>query len=267
MKCICLNCETEFEGNFCSNCGEKVITDKDFSLFQLLGKMFNNLLNFDSKTLRTLYFFALRPGHLTVSYIKGIRKPYISPFQIFVLTNIFFFLFLSEIDILRTPAKWYFMAENNNGSVLQTVNEMAAIRDITKAEVAVLYDKQSNFLSKSLLFLLLPFVAGFVALLNFRKRILLGKHFIFAVHYFSFMLLMSSFCFIFLELLPFQTSKYYFIIPVTVLQLLYFSVAHKKVYQDTWPLTIFKSCIAIFLINFIIQVYRGLIDALSLATI
>ena len=115
--------------------------------------------------------------------------------------------------------------------------------------------------------MLLPFVASFVALLNFKKRILFGKHFIFATHYFSFVLLMSSLLFILTQKITIPAEKYFFITLVTLGQVIYFAIAHKKVYEDTWLLTIFKSCVGIFLINFIIQLYRELVDALALATI
>ena len=45
----------------------------------------------DSRLLRSFRALLFRPGALTTAYLEGPRKPYISPFQLFLLANLLFF--------------------------------------------------------------------------------------------------------------------------------------------------------------------------------
>ena len=45
----------------------------------------------DSRLIRSFRFLLFRPGTLTVAYLKRPRKPYIAPFRLFLLANLFFF--------------------------------------------------------------------------------------------------------------------------------------------------------------------------------
>jgi hypothetical protein len=102
------------------------------------------------------------------------------PFQIFVICNILFFIFFSEIDIFRTPSKWYFQDNFNGVKVMEQVNE-----------IAILYDKKSSDLAKGLIILLIPFIGLINWLLNIKRKDAYGKHLIMAIHYFSFVLLIA----------------------------------------------------------------------------
>ena len=83
----CLNCGTEFEGNFCPECGQKADTGRFTMRF-----IFDNLVAaFTSKdgglwfTLKNLFS---RPGAMIVDNLNGKRRRYFSPFPLlfFALT-------------------------------------------------------------------------------------------------------------------------------------------------------------------------------------
>ena len=104
----CKNCSLTFEGKYCPACGEKVIENKDFSLTYIFGQAIGMITNLDSKLYNTLKLLFLCPGQLSLYNIQGIRVPYMNPIQIFLISNVIFFIFLSDIDIFSTPSIWFF---------------------------------------------------------------------------------------------------------------------------------------------------------------
>jgi len=66
----CKNCDTPFEGNFCNNCGQKLIT-KRFTLKESIGWIINSVFNFDKGFLHTTRELIIRPGEVIKSFLAG----------------------------------------------------------------------------------------------------------------------------------------------------------------------------------------------------
>lgn len=263
----CKNCQHQFSGKYCNNCGEKVVEDQDFNLRNILSEAIGAITNLDSKIFQSLKLLFFYPGKLTQQYIDGIRVPYMKPFQIFLIANLVFFIFLSELDLFRSPSKWFFTENFDGIRVMDKVREISAAKDLTTAEIASRYDRRSADLAKGLIIILVPFIALITMLLNIRKKIQYGKHVIYALHYFSFVLL---FCVIWTEgfsLLGFTFNRWYFIVPITFTMLLYYVISLKGLYENNWVAAIIKGIIGVFLINVMIQLYRMSINVFTLNTI
>lgn len=262
----CKSCGTTFNGKYCNECGEKVIEDKDFTLKYIFSQAFESITNLDSKFFQTFKLLIFRPGILSLKYIQGIRKPYMKPFQIFVICNLLFFIFLSEIDIFRTPSKWYFRDNFDGVNVMEQVNRIAKSRDLTVNEVAILYDKKSADLAKGLIILLIPFIGLINWLLNIKRKYPYGKHLIMAIHYFSFILLIAVLWAEFISLV-FNPNKWFFIIPITSIMFFYYMFATKYFYKSSWISAILKSFTGFLLINICIQLYKVAINLLAMNTL
>jgi len=260
---VCKNCQHKFEGDFCSNCGEKVLGKDDLKVKNIFKQAFVALTDVDSKLLKSLKLLFFYPGELTRKYVDGIRVPYLKPFQMFLLANILFYLFLSEIDIFRTPSKWYFQDKFDGIHVLAQVREISKEKKITIEEVAVLYDKRSSDLAKGLMVFLIPFMSLIAYLLNFKRKHRFGEHVIFSIHFFSFMLF---FMVIWTEIVGlFNISKsWVYIVPITLAIYLYYILSLKRFYKNNWVMSIFKGVLAVFLIVVAIQFYRVSINLLTL---
>ena len=152
----CNNCHNQHTGNYCNTCGEKKIADSDFSLLTLLSQAFGTITNVDSKLLRTFKLMFQNPGRLSIKYISGIRVPYLKPFQVFLICNLIFFIFLSDTDFFRSPSKWIFNENVNfyGTNVMAKVESIMQTKNIPLEEVKLEYDRISSNLSKSLLILL-----------------------------------------------------------------------------------------------------------------
>lgn len=98
MKCP--NCETDFEGNFCPNCGQSA-ADFNQPFREIFGDFLNATFNLDSRLLRTLVLLLFRPGLLTREFLAGRRVRYISPSRLYFVSSFFFFLLLTLVG-LRT---------------------------------------------------------------------------------------------------------------------------------------------------------------------
>lgn len=75
----CLNCSSEFTGNFCNQCGQKASTHR-FTLHEWLHEIPHSIFHIDNGFFYTLKNLCLRPGNFIRDYLDGKRKPSFSPF-------------------------------------------------------------------------------------------------------------------------------------------------------------------------------------------
>jgi len=87
----CLNCGTELKGPFCYFCGQP---DRNFMRFfpVLLRDMMEDLLDLDSRFVRTMKPLLFKPGRLTRDYMEGRRFRYAPPMRLYIFSSIVFFL-------------------------------------------------------------------------------------------------------------------------------------------------------------------------------
>lgn len=88
----CLNCgHTLAEGyKFCPQCGQGV-GDSRITLGALLRDMWQEVVQIDSKLVRTIVPLLFRPGFLTREYVTGKRVRYLSPFKMYLVVAAVFF--------------------------------------------------------------------------------------------------------------------------------------------------------------------------------
>ena len=87
----CLNCGTELKGPFCYFCGQP---DRNFMRFfpALLRDLMEDLLDLDSRFMRTIKPLFFKPGRLTRDYMDGRRFRYAPPMRLYIFSSIVFFL-------------------------------------------------------------------------------------------------------------------------------------------------------------------------------
>ncbi len=90
----CRNCETEFTGKYCPNCGQILKEfDKPFSI--LIYDFMGTVFAFDARFFKTIKSVVFRPGKFSFDYMNGKRASYMKPFQFYVFISFVFFLLLS----------------------------------------------------------------------------------------------------------------------------------------------------------------------------
>ena len=90
----CPNCGyLPFETNFCPECGQRKLTEKDDRLWSLAGDFFEGVFNLENSFFRTIKTMFSRPNIYAKEYDLGARKKYISPIKLFLFANALYFLF------------------------------------------------------------------------------------------------------------------------------------------------------------------------------
>lgn len=81
----CKNCGTEFEGNYCPNCGQKPNLGR-IVFKESARDVLEHYFDFDAPLFRTIKRMITNPGELIRGYIHGKRKSYSHPFRFFILS-------------------------------------------------------------------------------------------------------------------------------------------------------------------------------------
>ncbi len=113
----CLNCDTEFQGKFCPNCGQKADTGR-FTISFIFTNLIQGILSNDGGVWFTLKNLFTRPGAMMVDIINGKRKSYFSPFPMLFLTLAFYVMIFSFTG-----------SKVGNNAFVQTESEVTA--DVT----------------------------------------------------------------------------------------------------------------------------------------
>lgn len=264
----CINCKTDLQGQFCHICGEKQVTPKDFTLVKIAEQTVDIFTHLDSKLIKSAKFLLFKPGHLSTAYIEGLRKPFMKPFQIFILANILFFLLLSDVDVFRKPSSWWFNVTDDMGYNIKVMAEKKAA-EISKSvsDVALLYDQKSKTVAKTLVIVFIPLLGLTFAALFIRKKMQIGKHVIFATHFFAFTLIIMIVWFQLVNLLFSNPTSKHYVIPIQLILLVYLIFAIRQFYKTGWIYVIVATLLSISLFDLLIEVYRFLVSFYSLTSI
>lgn len=188
----CLNCGTEYRGNFCPNCGQSAST-KRFTLAQTLKHVLFIFTKFDDTFWHTTFELFTRPGHMVRDYLRGHRAEYLRPLQLLICL-ITAYLIVVHL-CFGENALGHSNIFDNVDSVDKIMKNEAASMVITMAEKAMNNMLVSTLMSITLL--------AFCTFWSFR-RIKEGKAYNFAEHFYAMVYLQCIFMIICFALMPYQ---------------------------------------------------------------
>lgn len=93
----CLNCTTEYKGQFCPSCGQKSKTRR-LTVFSVVQDFLNALSDSDKGFLRTVIDLSQNPGAMLRDYIAGKRQRYLSAGKYTFFLVIVFTVHLSYLE-------------------------------------------------------------------------------------------------------------------------------------------------------------------------
>ena len=266
----CKNCNSELVGLYCSECGQK--NSQLLSIKEILKEFSDNVFSFDTRFFITLKYLITKPGLLTTEYWLGRRTKYLPPLRLYLVMSLMYF-FISSIINPGTDTSLYKSDFRENPFQFELGNSSPAIvapfvdffqenfnKGVMVAEKKELTEQDLIWSSMpTAMFILMPFMAFCVYLLNKKKKQLYSYHLITVLHFHSFIF----FIFTLEEIVP--------IIEIfTKLYLLYYIFfMFKYIYQDSWiwnslklttlfvlygitvGITIFStSCVKVFLLGY-----------------
>lgn len=94
---ICYNCHhiKPDSDRYCRNCGQKH-TDLNETVFHFVGEFLVQMLSLDGRVFGTLRQLLFHPGQLTVEFMQGRRRRYLSPVQTYLLSTFLLFFALGN---------------------------------------------------------------------------------------------------------------------------------------------------------------------------
>ena len=190
----CPSCERIVSTPYCPTCGERPLHAKELTLRGLFRQVFEAFTNIDGRLLRSFRCLVSRPGLLTVAYLKGLRKPYIGPVSLFLVTNVLFFatesltggtVFSTPLDSHLRTQPWSPLAQT---LVAHRLAELHTTIDVyaPRFDAAVALHARSLILLMALWFTVMP------AIVFRRGKHPIAVHTVFALHLYAFLLLLFS---------------------------------------------------------------------------
>ncbi len=89
MELTCKNCQYQFEGHYCPQCGQKFISQR-FKLKDSISWAFHSIFNFDKGFLHTSLALITSPGKVILEFLDGITVRYAHPFRfVFIWATIY----------------------------------------------------------------------------------------------------------------------------------------------------------------------------------
>lgn len=185
----CPSCHQTLASRYCANCGEKRIDEHDFSLKHQVEELLESFTHLDNKLFRTVKTLVAKPGMLSLNYVQGIRVPFMKPFQLFIVSNLLFFLLQGQGNIFALSLNTYYQMQPYKAMGTEESIKAKLGANTNFDLLATIFNNQIVSQSKALIFLFLPLLTLACALLFFRRRRFLAEHLIFATHFFSFIVL------------------------------------------------------------------------------
>jgi hypothetical protein len=188
----CPTCRQPVGSRFCPRCGEEPHAPRELTLAGLGEKLLHALTSMDAKTARTVWRLLRHPGALTLSWTAGERRPYVAPFQLFLLANVVFFAlqWATGIQVFSSSLDSHLHHQDWSDYAQQLVQRRLAATHRTLEAYAPVFDRVVVINAKSLILLMaLPFSA-LLPLVFLRERRPFMAHVVFALHHYTFLLLL-----------------------------------------------------------------------------
>ncbi len=220
----------------------------------------------------------IKPGFLSAEYFAGRRKLYMKLFQIFLVANVIFFLFLSSTDFFLIPAKWFFTQQIQFGQNVQSVGEeIAKEKGLSFDELKLLYDTQVAANAKLYIITLIIFMAFALFLVGYKKLPEIGKHIIINLHSLAFFLIILVVLTQIVDNVNSLITNYYpdftdirrFVLIglIFILYPTHITLGIKRIFNESWPKAIIKGVYMFLVILVLIFAYRAAISFFTLYTL
>jgi len=156
----------------------------------LLAELASAFTQVDGKLLRSLRALFARPGELTAEFLRGARRAYLTPIQMFLVANVVYFVMQGWLgwNTMSTPLRGH-MTNSPYRAFARAHVEAFALREGTTVDaLAQAFDGRVDTYAKSLVILLVPmFAIGLALVGRTRVRGFLAC-LVFALHFYAFFL-------------------------------------------------------------------------------
>jgi len=184
----CPNCSAEVTQEFCPQCGQRRIELDELSARHFWNEMADDITNFRTrfKTVRTLRGLLI-PGLLTAEFLAGRRQQYLSPLKTYLVCAGIFFLSAPMAGFTLSSM----LDADRSGVIRRLVAERPAQRTLEPPVFNARFDAHvQSVYTVTIGAVAIVFALALQTLFR-RQRWPYGAHLVFALHYVSFIYLLT----------------------------------------------------------------------------
>ena len=186
----CPSCGRRRRSKFCAQCDEERLRPRDLTFADLIARFARTLSSVDGKLLRSARAIFLAPGGLTASYIKGERRRFLGPLQLFLIANALFFAVqsITNTNVLSSTLDSHLHVQDWRDFAQSLVAQRFGDDEQAVADFAKTFDRAAVFNAKALIILMVIAFAPVAAMVFRGAHRAAGAHVVFALHLYSFVL-------------------------------------------------------------------------------
>lgn len=266
LYCFVGKCIKKYLRNYLKRLQMNSKNPVDLSLKTFVKNFVKEVFHLDSRILRTLSTLIAKPGQLTIDSFNNSDSKFIKPLKLYFLINFIFFLVTPILNTNNLQIFNFTMQSISSGN--QKYQEIIN-KQIDKLNVSnEIYEERFNahikYNQPALVFLIIPFFALVLKILDFRKKRYFTEHLIFSIHFVSFFLLFLIIFNLIIRLvlyfLNYFPASSIIVLPISFFSLLlvvflYLLISSKHFYCYSVVLSIFKSIIHFIGFIFTLVVY------------
>lgn len=180
----CLNCGAAVKGEFCHQCGQRTRENSDRSVRRLLGEVLSNIFFLDNRFFISVGYLFRFPGRMTVEFLAGKRKKFISPVTLFLFLNLIYF-FNKPLSDYSLPLEDQIYGQPHSNWAKKLLLKKLQKENLEYQAYATIYQNATDNVSKSIMIVNIPIIAAFIYLMTFKRRPFYFDSLIFSFHYFT----------------------------------------------------------------------------------
>ncbi len=186
----CPSCPGTIASRHCAACGELRPDLRSDGTRQWLSELAAAFTQLDGNLLRSMYALFARPGELTVEFLRGARRAYLKPIQMFLVANVVYFVMQAWLgwNTMSTPLQGHMTTAPYHEFARAHVEAFALSEGTTVDALVTAFNGRVDTYAKSLVILLVPmFAIGLALVGRMRARGFLAC-LVFALHFYAFFL-------------------------------------------------------------------------------
>lgn len=227
----CINCNFSYKGNFCPNCGQKLI-DKRLTVRDSVNWLFSSVFNLEKGFIYTTKELFLRPGEVVRDVINGITVRHAHPFR-------FAFVWATLSAIIAV----YVHAYDEIGAITTSFGPQSEVQ----AEFGKWW---GEFMKKYMSFILLisiPLYSVGSAIMYKKRKFHFAEHLVLNSYASGFSIVVGIPIFLLYLVLPDTSYLSYTAMVVTFLS---FAYVYSRFFKQNYFIGLFK-----FLISYLITIF------------
>ena len=185
----CPTCGETIAQQFCPACGEQKYDRHNLSFRHFARHAAHELLEFDSKILRTIRYLFSRPAFVTAEYLAGKRSLYVNPFRFYVLCFALSTLLTSSY---RSVLDFKTMSNADKAGVLnRALNKLAKKKGVPEEVLVEHMNERLHFYYEGSKILNALVMACLLAIFYHKRKWYFGEHAVTSFYFLSFTLLLT----------------------------------------------------------------------------